>query len=323
MPVDEQATDSSTVLDEAQDQSLAEKDFERYKAVEDARERAIKTGANPEVPPASKTSDPAAASDPANKNAQERKPKTGEDRKAELAAEIKELLKQRAELQGKTEAPGVKVAEPPPADKPPVIEKPEAKGKAPVKPELPAFATWAEYDAARDVYVDELVAFRAKEALAADKAEQKVADVNRALEAGVQKSIAEGRKKYADFDEVALNARTPISKAMDGFILDSDLREEVLYRLGENESAEAKRIFALPVYKQVRALVEIEREFAAAPEKKPTAPVKKHTEAPPPATELGGRASEPSDPVANALARGDFAAYQRLANARDAKAKTG
>lgn len=322
MPADEQATDSSTVLDQAQDQSLAEKDFQRYKAVEDARDRALRTGVNPEAPPPSnKPSDPAAESDPAKKQ-QERKPKTGEDRKAELNAEIKELLKQRAELQGKIETPGEKKAEPPPADEAPVVEKPEAKGKAPVKPALADFATWSEYDTARDAYVEELVAFRAKEALAADKAEQKVADANRALEAGVQKSIAEGRKKYADFDEVALNAKTPISKAMDGFILDSDLRAEVLYRLGENDSAEAKRIIALPVYKQVRALVEIEREFAEL-EKKPTPPVKKHTEAPPPATELGGRTSEPSDPVQAALNRGDVAGYMRLANARDAKAKSG
>jgi hypothetical protein len=325
MPVDEQATDSSTVLDQAQDQALAERDFEAYKATEDARERAARSGkAIDEAPPPSKkASDTAAESDTAKKDIQERKPRSGEDRKAELAAEIKELLKQRAELRGEVEKqPGDKKADPPPADVP-IKQAESKKAVAPEEPKLEDFATFAEFRKAETEYFRQVARFETRQAMAEAREAERVAEANRVIETDVQKSISAGRKKYPDFDEVALSSTTPISKAMDGFILDSEYRDDVLYRLGENDSAEARRIAALAPFRQVRALLAIEQEFSeqARPEK--TIPVKRHTEAPPPAAELGGRTSEPSDAVLAALNRGDFAAYQRLANARDAKAKSG
>jgi hypothetical protein len=305
---DENNAASSTASDPI-NQSIGELDFAKYSEIQDAADIAAQNGTAPkEISPPS--SDPVADPEPAKKEVQERKPKTGEDRAAELKAEIAELLKQRAELQGKI--PGDKKTDPPPEP-----ERPAAKiekSKAPVEPKLEDFATFAEWQTAERAYMRELVKFETREALEADRAQQQVASANKAIETEVQKSIAAGREKYADFDAIALSPKTPISKAMDGFILDSELRADILYRLGENDSAEGKRIFALPVYKQVRALVAIELEFAE-PDKK--TPVKKTTAAPPPATDLGGRSSAGPDRVRSALASGDYEAYEREANAAD------
>jgi hypothetical protein len=67
-------------------------------------------------------------------------------------------------------------------------------------------------------------------------------------------------------------------------------------------------------------LVAIESDILGT--KKETAPVKRATTAAPaPATDLGGRHTDPGDPVMAALNRGDVGEYLRLANARDIRAR--
>lgn len=315
MPPDAQAADSSTAPSSAVE-ALAANDFAAYSELENAREIASATG---KEPPA--TEKPAAESVTAPV-VQETKPaKNAETRKAELKAEIDELLKKRAELQGKTEAPGEKKADPPPAA---VETKPDTKDKAPVKPLLKDFETWQLYDEAKDKYDADILVLRVNEALAANAKQIKVATANKAIEDGLTASKAEAREMFDDFDAVALAPNTPISKATDGWILKHSkpggFGMHVLYRLGEHDGAEAKRIFALDAYDQVEELNAICAEFKGSIK---APPVKKVTTAPAPATDLGARNTEPADKVRAALAGGDFAKYEREANAADVRAKRG
>lgn len=319
MPVDEQAAESSTALD-AEFAEAATSDFERYSAIGDARDVAAKTGqAIVEVPPASEkpASEIAAESEPAKPVQETAKPKNAETRKAELKAEIDELLKQRAALKA-PETPGEKPADPPPASGKPKEAKVAAKAGEPVAPDLDTWTgTFAEFRVAEKAYVSELLDFK----LAEHRATETAAVANKAIESGLNDAQTAAREEFADFDEVALSKDTPISNVMDGWILKNlPVSMKVLYRLGENSAAEAKRISALDAYDQLDALAEIRSSFKTAK----TPPVKKHTTAAPaPATDLGGRNAEPSDQAHAALLTNDFSRYEREANARDLKALRG
>jgi hypothetical protein len=329
MPTDEQTGAPSTpeALDAAQDAALATNDFARYAEVENARES---NKALPEAPPPSKeTSDKTPASETGTeKEIQEKKPKTGEDRKAELKADIDKLLKQRAELRGETqvEKPGVKEAASPAAVEPakaaPAAEpaKPAAvevkAGEAPKAPSLADFETLAQWQTAQDKYVTDLVEFR----LAASEQKRITEATMNARNAQFKTRVDAAKEEHADFAEVAFRATTPITPVMVGFLQDSDQEARLLYKLGENDSAEGKRISALTPYAQVRALIAIEDSLPTVGKKEAvTPPVKKHTAAPAPATSLGGNAEAVDDPVAS-LAANDFAAYAAKENAREKKA---
>lgn len=325
MPIDDKNGAPSTpeALDAAQDAALAANDFARYAEVENARDR---SQALPEAPPPSKDiSDktPAPESGTEKPIQEKPKPKTGEDRKIELAAEIKELLRQRAELQGKTAANdsrGAKTADPPPAPvKADAKQEEPAAGEAPKKPKLDDFASYAEYDAANDRYVGDLVTFKAKELLAAHETERAAAETNKVLQKAWAEKVEAGKEEHADFAEVAFSAETPITPVMNDFILRSGVGPQILYKLGENASAEGKRIAALQPFEAMEALVGIKLSLGA-PVKKETAPVKRYTAAPPPVTDLGGTTAEPADGAVAALAAKDFTGYMARENARELKA---
>lgn len=323
MPADEQDGASSTLeeINAASDAALAAGDVARYTELENARETG--TPLKVETPAASKeeTEKPADSETATpDKSIQEKRPrKGGEERKVELGAEIQALLKTRAELEADIEVKrGEKKAAPPPAAETKVVEKPAA----PVKPKLENFKTFAEFDAANDAYVLELVQFNVKETVSAARAEEQQSAVEKTLREAWDVQVAEAREEHADYVEVAFSKTTPITRTMDGFILKAGNNgARILYKLGENDSAEGKRIAALDPYDQVEALGEIKRSLTT-PEKK-TAPVKKHTAAPPPATNLGSRETEHADPEQAALNRGDYATYTKLANARELKAARG
>ena len=320
---DENNAESSTAtIDHASDIALAGGDYAAYSEIENAREA---NTAQPEAPPASETPDKPAASEAAPAKTVQEKPKNGEDRKAELKSEIAELLRQRAELQGKT-APVEKIAESTPAPvspaaKPAVEVKPASAGDAPKKPSLNDFATFAEYDAANDAYIADLVTFKATQIIANNETTRAAREQQNAHAAEWDKQVTAAREEHADFAGVAFSKETPITPVMDGFILKHGPR--ILYVLGQNGSAEGKRIAALDPYEAVEALIDLQRALpdSKSPKVVPiTTPVKKHTQAPPPATSLNGNASETGDQAVAALQEGDFAAYMARENAKELKA---
>lgn len=326
---DENNADSSTAADEVLT-SIADGDFAAYQAQENARELAGKSGEPTKTEEAAPSTDKAATTEKAagaepGKETQERSKKTGEDRKAELKAEIDALLLERATLKGKI--PGETKADPPTA-KPVEETKKDEKAKAPDRPKIKDFTTLEEYDDAVDKYTRELVKSEAKTALEEYKASAVVQNQNKVIEDALQARQSEAREMFADFDTVALDKNTPISPAMDGWILKNvkspgGLGMHVLYRLGENGAAEAKRIFALDAYDQAEELNKIRDAFKTKtpPAKTNAAAATAHTKAPPPATELNGRATEPADAGMAALKHHDFETYQRLENARELKTR--
>jgi len=325
---DENNAESSTAaIDQASDIALAGGDYAAYSEIENAREA---NTAQPEASPASETPDKPAASEAAPAKTVQEKPKNGEDRKAELKSEIAELLRQRAELQGKT-APVEKIADSTPAPvspaapKPAVEVKPASAGDAPKKPSLNDFATFAEYDAANDAYIADLVKFTATGIIANNETTRAQREQQSAHAAEWDKQVTAAREEHADFAEVAFSTATPITPVMDGFILKHGPR--ILYALGQNNSAEGKRIAALEPYEAVEALIDLQRALpgSKSPKVVPittpiTTPVKKHTQAPPPATSLNGNASETGDQAVAALQEGDFAGYMARENAKELKA---
>jgi hypothetical protein len=326
------AAPSTAELDTAQDAALGASDYSRYAEVENARDQ---NKALPEAPPPSSVKPP--APEPGtDKSIQEKpKPKTGEDRKAELHAEIQELLRQRAELQGKTtETPGEKKADPPPAAvTPPATAKPAeaAKpGEAPIEPNLDdknadgtdKFSTYPEYQKAERKWIRDTIAFEAKQAIASSNAEREAAAANKAAgDAWVQKRDA-AHVEFPDWFEVINSSPGDnfITPVMHEFIRDSENGARVLYKLCENGGIEGKRVMGLAPMAAARALFAIENGLATPAAK--TAPVKRiTTAAPAPATDLRSTNAEPADAIQAALSRGDVGEYMRLSNVRDLKAR--
>jgi hypothetical protein len=331
------ASSTPEELEAASSDALAANDFASYEQAENAREgkAAPPQPTKPEAAAPSKdNADPAPDAATGKPVQEQRKPRTGEDRKAELAAEIADLLRQKAELQGKyvpAAAAGDKGDPPPPAKvEPPVEKRVAAQAGAPKKPFLSdkkadgsdVYASYGEFDDAKEAWLDEMIEFRAGQAIAARETAQTQAAADKVISDRWDAQVEAGKKEHADFAEIAFSKATPITNAMDGFILDPSTEHgaEILYKLGENGSAEGKRIAALPAYAAVRALLAIENSLGK-PEKR--TPVKTHSSAPSPATDLGARNTEPADRVQAALVDGDYARYEREANARDLKARTG
>lgn len=92
------------------------------------------------------------------------------------------------------------------------------------------------------------------------------------------------RKKYPDFDQVALNPTVPVSSVM----FDAAKGEhvgDILYVLGSNRG-EAARIFSLPPVQQIKEIGKIEARLTTKTEKKVSG-------APPPPSTLSGASSSP------------------------------
>lgn len=90
------------------------------------------------------------------------------------------------------------------------------------------------------------------------------------------------RKKYSDFDRVALDPTVPVSSVM----FDAAKGEhvgDILYVLGSNRG-EAARIFSLPPVQQIKEIGKIEARLTTKPEKKISG-------APPPPPTLSGASS--------------------------------
>lgn len=276
---------------------------------------------------------PGTAPDSATGKQEQAKPgrKTAEGRKAELTAEIQDLLRKRAELRAEVDGkPGDKAA-PPPEKKP--------SAEAPKEPKVEDFDTYEAYIKALAKFeADQLFAERQQQQQKATS-DAKVAEQNKAIEASWKQRVNEAIAQHADFADVAFGQAIPINDTTDGFILDSPQGALILYKLGSDLEL-AGKIAAMTPYQTVRELVKLEAELsgsAAAAAKTGdggsastaadkggaagTAPKKKTTTAPPPATDLRATNTSAEDEADAAIAAGDFARYKRIMDARDTKTK--
>ena len=301
MPPDEQIAESSTaVVEEAVPPSLSELTDKQY---HDWR----MTGKMPKADPSPAGSTPAPPAD----SSQVKKPKAAAENWAELRTKREEAEQraQRAEAElERLRAGGErKPAESPAAKAAPKLEPPK-------KPDEKDFTDWQKYQDARDKYLEDFADWKVSVALKAadERRTQEVKDAqvarqNEQIEAKVAKSLEDGKAKYPDFDAVTRgsdgNSKLPITtgSALDGYLLDlvsenGALFVEVMYHLGKNRD-ECKSINDAPGWKAARMLIALEAKFDTG---KPPAklPIKRVTEASPPARELGnGSGKPPDDPV--------------------------
>lgn len=333
----------------------------------EARDTFMKTGklpaSKPEASPASeeKKSEPSSAesapaqaseaqsaensapASEAGKPNQEKDPQkraNAEDRKAQLNAEIRELLKSRDGLKQEIETLSQKKSAP--ADSQPAkAETPELK--APVKPKQDDFKTWEEYEAARDKYFEELSDYKSKKAVAEDR-------IAREQEAGrkeMQGRLEEARKRYPDVDTVitpvaqTIFSDSKIDPAVKAIVNQSPVFVDLLYVMGGNQAdfsefvnlAKTNPGFAIRKAILLEDLVmkELSKKTAEpvrdesgkfTKQAEGKAPEKKISDAPPPPKEVPS-GSPPTDEEAEAVKTGNMRAFMASANARDPRMRKG
>jgi hypothetical protein len=114
-----------------------------------------------------------------------------------------------------------------------------------------------------------------------------------------------------------IHAGTPLGDV----ILDSEVGPQLALYLSEHPD-EAERIVRLAPISALRALGKLEAQFDLSTDLSTTetalagSAAKTVTTAPAPATTLAARSADPADPIASAVARGDFSAFERLENQR-------
>lgn len=202
--------------------------------------------------------------------------------------------------------------------------KPAAKSEASPKPKIddvdaqgkPKFKTYGDYEDARDEWNRQELLRVFEEKQTKTQQSQQAAEAEKVIAQKFQSRVVDSRKKYADFDTVALNTELPIRKGsvVDQYIIESDHGGDVLYHLGSNRD-QLDHILTLNPIAQARELFKIEQTFAT-PAPKPAAPkppARTITQAPPPPRQVTGKGPTP-DPVEQAVKEGDQAAYTRAEN---------
>ena len=302
----------------------------------------------------------AAEATPAKKGTQqpEHKGKGADARKEQLNAEIRDLAAKRkaadqeyADLlakidKAKKDVPAESSTAPVKDAKP---QKPEKPGKKPEFGDIEGEtgeqfeAREAAYEEKREKYVEDLVAYRLAEERHTEAEKRRtdaIAAENKRIEDAwnARVEVAKSKPGRDNFAEVAFSKDLPISPAMDGFILDSEIGPEILWYLG-NHLDEGKAIAAMNPYRAVKTLTKLEEKLsepegeteeepvkpaaaAQEPEKKPV--VVPPTKAKKPPTELRAVNPAPPDDVKAAIAADDVSRFMALRNAQDvAKHKRG
>jgi hypothetical protein len=248
----------------------------------------------------------------------------------ELEAKLSKPPESPASAAEKTEAKPAAAAQVPKTPKPKATDL-DANGKA-------KYATWEEYEDARDEWTRETLReeVRAEHEKSVQKAEQ---DKQQQQLADTWKGrVDEAIKKHDDFAEVAFDPKLqiPVGSATDAFILDSELGAEVLYHFGKHP-AELARITAIKSpLAQIRELMKLEIKLSGDTSSETSkssatsngekevkaeakAPIPKITTAPKPPSEVGGRGTAPEDEIAAAVEAENFRTFKRLEDARDAR----
>ncbi len=309
---------------------------------------------------------PAGASDkdakPATKSApvpsQEKKGKSNADtRKAQLAAEIQDLLKQKAALKADLEK----------TDKPPAAEVKEAKTDAPPapspklpkleKPVKPVKPVWGDkpdedweafearkevYEAERDEYQEKLVAYslaedrqeRERERIEADAVAQ---DRARAEVWNTRKAELIAQPGFEDYEEVVapLFVRNkppiPTGSVADAFIGRSTIGPQLLYYYGQHLE-EAEAVGHMDPLDAAKVLTMLEHGMLHPAKAEPEAP---KAETPPkpkpavvptkaarPATDLKATNAQQASEIEAAVAADDFRKFAEIKNREDVERRT-
>lgn len=272
-------------------------------------------GDTPEKPSAE--SEPAKTETGAEKS-QEKGKSNAETRKAQLAAEIQELLDARRAL--RQEVDGIKAgkAAPQPGSQP---APPEYPSKRPVKPKLDQFETYEQYEVADEKFQEEMGLWAAGVRIESERAaaaryqqERQERQASEARDATWVKRREDSTKRNPDWDKVVSASDAPLNPPMNVFIRNSEVGPDLAYYLAKNPR-EAGAIAAMGPIDVHRALTRIEDRISEGI-KSPKG--RMITASKPPGTTLGGTNKAPADAAEDALAAGDEGRYIEEMNRRDA-----
>jgi hypothetical protein len=267
------------------------------------------------------------------KPAAPRKPKTAEDRKAELNREIQSLLARKNQLTQEVET-GV-TRTPPTAAQPAAVQpKPAAAATQPAdadarpdprqKADGSRWKDWNEYESAKDQWlIREGVrqADRANQQRAQQAQQQQLAQTWRE-----RCDEAASDPEMPEFQKVAFNAQLPINPATHQFIVRSPIGPKILFHLGQNPTvaAELAKCDPLTTASILGVLAyELGNRSTAAPGAKagkPAAgavPKTKQSRTPDPAVDLGARNSAPADEEEAAVRNDDVRGFMEIQLRKD------
>lgn len=321
------ATDApATPAGETPQTPFSENDFQAYKESEnrealdraEGKEPAKKPAKDSPTPGDSATPPAETAADSAAASAQ-KKGKTKEDtehRFKELSDNYGAAKRRIEELERRLTPP----ATAPPAKEPGSQPAAAAATADTAKPEpkiddvngqgQPKYKTLAEYMAARETWLEDKLVARLKADSAKEQQDRSQQEQAQIINKGWNDKVEPARKKYTDFDTVALNPDLPIKAGSvpDAFVLDSEHGADVLYYLGQHPDV-LDSINKMNPLRQARELFAIEQKLA-----KPATSATRVTRAPAPPHEVAGQGTVPPDEVEQALADDDFQAYKAAEN---------
>ena len=271
------------------------------------------------------TAEPAAAPEAAK--TQEPRPK-----RSDANTRIRELLAANRRLEGQLEES--RRGKPTQAESSPAKAETEpAKTlQSPKKPDAKDFKHWEEYEAARDKYNEDLIAYNVEKAKADVRRELQENQLKQSL----QQQLDEGRKRYADLDKVikpltdALSSpKSGIHQDVIGVINASPVLPDLLYVIGGNEAdmqdfLQTAKNDPIAAIRKTVLLEQLVMEELSRPAGSKS-PERQVARPPAPAKEVSGKTGPQPDPVASAAERSaasqgrpqDFGAYRRAANAAD------
>lgn len=166
----------------------------------------------------------------------------------------------------------------------------------------------------RELTFEEQDAYRLREAVRAERADEMEAEARRkeaaALEAQREmfaKRVEEASDRIPDLRERVSDPMLPISPYAVELIAESERGAELAYWLATNRS-EAVRIYDLPPLKQAAELARIEARLQAAPQ------VRKVTQAPQPPPTVGGGNAQPGPKPPSEMSMAEYNAWYRERN---------
>jgi len=253
--------------------------------------------------------------------AQQRTRQQGESRWAKLSRENRELREKLARVEGRQEARTETSAqrETQQASQSAAVDKATPRPKiddVDEKTGKPKYATYADYEAAKDQWLQDEAIRKFQETNARTEREraqqQAVETVNREFARRCEAVM----KDMPDFQEVALNPDLPIKQGSvaDVFILSRPAGPKVLYYLGQNPDV-LDQINGMNQIDAAYALSEIEMKVSGA--RSASSSARSVTQAPRPPHQVSGKGTVAKDTVDDAIEHQDQSAYNREQNSRD------
>jgi hypothetical protein len=240
---------------------------------------------------------------------------------------------------------------------PQALEKPVKPNWKDIKPDgSPKWASWEEFDQAKDEYHDAMATFKAAEAVAADR-QQRAAEAQQKV---LMQKVSDAKARYGDETESTIGAATraiygakgdgsdsPIPLVVRQLIEESPVIVDAMYTLGQNpeelaafvDLAKSNPGAAIRKFALIEHLVQQElakgtaKQAPVEPDGEITErddtgrfvskPAKQKPPAPPPPEELNTRRSAPPDASEAAFRDGNFRAFYEEENRREIARRKG